>query len=117
MKINTFKRYQFTADLWTFTLTFDATGGAIYNYEFNRNITFRAVSTTTGRLMVFFKEDDADATDRCQLANFRDSKGEVIRPGAIWMLNGVEPALNLVGQREGFRGYATFLGFDQGVSG
>lgn len=112
MKINTFKHFKFTADLWTFTTTLDSQGGEIKHYTFNRNISLRAATSTAGRLFVFFKETEGDVVVDCQLANFKDANGVVMRPGGVYILSQVEPSINVYGVREGFKGVAQYWAID-----
>lgn len=109
MRVNTFKQFNFTADLSTFTTTTDSEGAPVFNYEFNRNIRLRAISTVAGRLFVFFKDTESDVITLCRLSNFRDASGEEIRPNGVWVLEQVEPQFNLYGHREGFKGVAVYF--------
>jgi hypothetical protein len=112
MRINTFKSYRFTADLWTFVRTGDVGGGEVLNYSFARTINLHAASSSANRLFVFFKESEFDAINLCQLYNFKDVNGNEMRLNGVYELATVEPQINLWGAREGFKGVAHFIGTD-----
>jgi hypothetical protein len=114
MKTNTFKKYEFTADLYTFSVSQDAEGGDIRSYQFERNISLSGSTTGLGRMFVFFKSSEDDVIELCQLFNFRDAGGNEIRTKGVWMLTNVEPLFNIWGHREGFKGRLEYVGIEGG---
>jgi hypothetical protein len=110
MKVTSFKRFDFTAGLWTYTITRDSTGGAIYHYVFNRNIKVRATASGFGKMYVYLQLTENDVVDNCQLTDFVGPDGSEIMKGGVWQLTKVEPIFNTFGYMEGYKGQATYAG-------
>lgn len=115
MKVTSFKRFDFTADLWTYTITRDSTGGAIYNYVFNRNVKCRATASGFGRMYVSFQLSEDDVVNNCQLANFKAPDGSELSVGGVWQLAQVQPTFNTFGYLEGYKGVANYIGTTTGT--
>jgi hypothetical protein len=115
MKVTSFKRFDFTADLWTYIITRDSTGGPIFNYSFNRKIKCRATSSGFGRMYVTFQLSENDVVNNCQLANFRAPDGSELSTGGVWQLASVQPVFNSFGYLEGYKGIANYIGTTAGA--
>lgn len=110
MKTNTMRRYEYSADLYTFTTSQDAQGGDVLTFNLNRTIKVHAVSGVAGKLMIYLKREDSDATSQCRLGRFLDATGTEIRPGGVWTLQETEPTFDMWGAPTGFRGRAVYIG-------
>lgn len=115
MKVNTFKKYPFTADLYTFYKSTDSTGQPILTYQLARNINIGITASGFGRMYVFFKAEDNDAVAQCQLQVVKDVNGTELRPGGTWQLSSCEAYMNQWGEVQGYKGQATFLGSTTGT--
>lgn len=115
MKVNSFKKYPFTVDLYTFDKSTDATGQPVLTHHLARTINVAVSSSGFGRMYVYFKPEDSDAVAQCQLTKLKDNNGIELRPGGYWSLAFCEPYMNLWGQIQGYKGQTTFLGTDGGV--
>jgi hypothetical protein len=106
------KSFKFSADLYTFTTTTDASGGEIRNYVFARSVTLRAQTGPFGKMAVFFDDADDDLTVGNRLHNFLDAGGVELQRNAVWELDQFQPNLNMWGRREGFVGRVIYVGVD-----
>lgn len=112
MKIVTFKKFNFTADLYTFTVTTDGEGGDVRTYNLNREVKVHVAPSNQGRLFVHFKAEDDDIEVNDQLFNLSDPLGTQIAENAIYQLSLVEPLLDMFGRRIGFKARAELVGYD-----
>lgn len=115
MKVNTFKQYPFTVDLWTFTKTTDTNAQPVLTHHFARTINVAITASGFGKMYVFFKAEDKDAVANCQLTNLKDANGFDVRPGGYWSIATCDPIINMWGQVSGFKATTTYLGSDGGV--
>lgn len=113
MKISAFRNadYKFTADLWTYTESTDAQGGAVRTYSFDRTITLTAVTTagTAGKMTLYFLESEADVRQFDQLYNFKGADGVELHPHGVWQIDFIGPNINIWGRREGLKARATMF--------
>lgn len=117
MKLNTFQRHDFTANLWRFQATTDGSGGTVRTYFLDRNINVRVVTSVAGRLFIYFMDSEHDAVNKCLLYNLKDASGTEVRDGGVWELDKCEPNMNVWGLREGFKGIANYLGSETDGTG
>jgi hypothetical protein len=116
MKIASFrdKELKFTASLYTYTVTTDASGGEVRNYALNRTISFNAVTGNFGKIDVFFSESDADIRSFDQLTNLTGPDGNEMMLGAVYVVELIAPFINIWGHREGFRARISYMGYQSG---
>jgi hypothetical protein len=112
MKITSFrnKESKFSADLWTFVNTTDASGGNVKTYSFNRTIYFNAVTGNFGKIDVFFQDSEHDVRAFCQLQNFKGPDGNEMMDKGVFQVEMISPFINTWGHREGFRARIAFFG-------
>lgn len=117
MRINTFRKLRFTAELWHFTTTRDAEGGEINNYFLDRVIRLNATTSGQGRLFIFLGPDDDDIVLKDQIMGLRDSNGTTVVQGGIWEVADTEPIFDMYGRRQGFKVRCEFFGIDNSIIG
>jgi hypothetical protein len=111
MKIDAFKKkdYVFTADLWKFTTTTDASGGEVFHYSFDRTISLIVVTGIFGKLTCYFQDSESDIVLNDQLMQIKDAAGSELNPGYVWKIDQFVPNINVWGHREGFKGRISFI--------
>jgi hypothetical protein len=113
MKINTFRKYTFTADLYTFLRSSDAQGGEVLQYFFNRSISMRLTSSGLGgKFSAFLLPEDDDVIAKCQLFNIKDETGKELIENGVYQVDSVEPIINVWGRLEGNKARVDFFGLD-----
>lgn len=105
-RLNTFRTYKFTGDVYNYTTTTAVGGSTVYNYTFLKNIKIDLHSTSLGGVTMFFDEEAAEIMPRAQIRNIKDRTGQQMYPGSIWTLRGLIPSLTFFGTREGFQSEA-----------
>lgn len=114
MKVSAFrnKETKFTADLWTYTTTTDASGGEIKHFAFNRTISFNAVTGNFGKVDVFLADSESDILIYHQLYSFKGPDGNELKQHGVWQVELVAPFINMWGHREGFKARVAQVGVD-----
>jgi hypothetical protein len=115
MKVSAFrnKEPKYTADLWTFTITTDASAGSIRHYARSRTITFNAVTGSFGKLDAHFADTESDVVIMDQLQVLKGPEGFELFNFAIWQVELIAPVINVWGHREGFRARLAVVGTTQ----
>lgn len=114
MKINTFKKYNYTANLWTYTVRTEG-ANQIRTYTYARNIDINVSTSSAGRLHVLFKDTEDDVILGCQLDNVKDENGVELRQNGVYEMGSVDPYVNVWGQIAGFKGIAIYAARDNGA--
>lgn len=105
MNYNTFNRYFYTADYWSWTI--DSTdNNAQRVYAYDRTIKLKVVADGTGRLLI---NTDEQLMLNGRIRNIRDKGGNLIlevtgfASGREYEITQAEPVLNPAGYRQGLR--------------
>lgn len=102
MRLNTFKRYGFTADLYKYNITQDPTGGEIRTYYLDRQgLKCDVLSDGSSRLLFTFDDSDVSPGDR--LEKVKDRRGVEVFVDGVYQLSTVEPQINIYKTRESYR--------------
>lgn len=109
-KLSGFRTWQFNANVYNYTVTTDGGASPVLHYFFLRNVNVDISQGIFGKITVFFRDSEADVMNSAQLFQLRDRSGKEIFPSAIWTIQGLQPVINIFGQREGFRANATVTG-------
>jgi hypothetical protein len=114
LKISAFRKSEakYTADLWTFTESTDASGGTVRNFAFNRKITFSAVTGAFGKVDVYLADSEDDVRIFCQLFQLFGPDGNEMMEHGIWQVEMIAPYINMWGHREGFKARIAMIGVD-----
>lgn len=99
MKLFTWRRYNYTADFYDYTIQNDANGTLSYFLKGPVEIDFMN-DPSAPRVVIL---SDKPLRRKSQLANIRGRDGKELLPGAIYLVTTVEVVLNPFGKREGFR--------------
>jgi hypothetical protein len=100
----------FTADLYSYTTTTDASGGEIFTFNFNRTVPLIIVTGYFGRMTCYFRDSESDVRIQWRLYNVKDKTGQEMNPNFIYTLDQLEPNINVFGDREGYKARMTFFG-------
>lgn len=104
------KESKFTADLWTYTISTDGSGGEVKTFVFNRTLTFSAVTGNFGKVDVFFQDTESDVLIFDQLYNFKGPDSHELKDKGVWQVEMIAPFINMWGHREGFRARVAQIG-------
>lgn len=106
MQVNTFRNYNYTADLYHRTEEVDFAGNISYRHDLEGSIDCKVFYDNTGRLFLHYPTA-LQMGDR--ITNIRDSRGNLLveafeNPlGFAYDIASVDPITNAWGDREAFR--------------
>lgn len=115
---NSFRKYLYTGKVYNYNIVSDNTGSNNFVYYYFKDVAFDLSQAVFGKVTLTFSDDTTGVMPRARVEQLKDKDGNEVYPGGIWVFNGILPAINNFGQREGFRGTAdlTFGTLPSGIS-
>lgn len=101
MKLMTFTRFPYTADLYSANLVLDAGGNEQTVFEFYSSVEIGFAADPNAPRMVFTARSPMAVG--WQLRSVKDKNGNEVLPGAWYSITSVEPVISVLGTREHFQ--------------